>query len=414
MSIIEEGNKVIEQRLLSDVEVEVDETLDFLNNHSEVISQFIPQLFIVSELHPTISVRKKAIKLLSQEDYLEQEGVQKTNLHFLRLFVEGEEESNEEILREAFKDYTITRKTIEPYLLSSPFYSRLYLEIANLLIEQKIDINIGQSLIQSFLKVYKNDEQANILLSRIFQYQEEYTKTIKLLKKVVKLNPNSFQGHLELGFVLEECMQNYKGAIKHFKFAAAINPDEIIVFVRLAYVYYFFLDKLKESRHYIDSVLNLDPSNQYALTILGRIYWVEQGKHTLALNTFLKGLDGSKFHHSFLLGTLAEFYIEALGNLDKGKAFYEQALDIEPENKVYLTQYMQLTKQFYNDYGNMKHYYEQYLLQHPTDIEVQMSFCLLIINYLNDVKLAKTHLKKVLALDSEHLIAKALYAEITD
>lgn len=414
MSIIEEGNKVIEQRLLSDVEIEVDETLDFLGKHPEIVSQFVPQLFIVSELHPTISILKKSSELLAAGDFLVQEGWDKSNLHFLRLFVEGEEESNEEILKKAFEDYVPTRKAIEPFLLSSAFYSRLYLEIANVLIDQKIDIQIGQSLIESFLTAYKNDEHANILLSRIFQYQEQYDKTLKLLKKVIKANPNSFQGHLELGFVQEECMQNYKAAVKHYKAAAAINPDEIIVFVRLAYVYYYFLDKLKDSRYYIDCVLNLDPFNQYALTILGRIYWVEQGKHTLALTTFLKGLDGSKFHHSFLLGTLAEFYIEALGNLDKGKAFYEQALDIEPENKSYLTHYMKLVKQFYNDYGNMKHYYEQYLIQTPSDVEIQMDFCLLIINYLNDLKLAKKHLKKVLSIDPEHLIAKALFKEISD
>ncbi len=414
MSIIEEGNIVIEQRLLSDIESEVEEVLDFLDKHQEIVPQFILQLTIVNALHPTITIRKKVSKLLENVLSKGEIKMNKKNLDFLRLILEGDQEIDEEVLMNAYEKYEPFRELYEPIILKSDLYSRTYLEISNLFVDRKINHKIAQSLLEVFIAVNKEDENANILLSRIFQHKKQYDKSLVLLNKILELNPNSFQGQLEIGFVNEEFILNHDEAIKHYKLAAAINPDEIIVLVRLAYVYYFFLDNVEESKYYIDCILNIDPFNQYALTILGRICWEDQGKHTLALNTFLKGLNGSKFHHSFLLGTLAEFYMEALGNHELGKAFYEQALDSEPENKSYLINYMQLATKFYNDYGKMKHYYEQYLKHNDTDIDILMEYCLFILNYIHDIKLARKNLKKVLAIDSVHLIAKALYEEITD
>jgi|GEM_PF-4695520 len=412
MAIIIGGNKIIEQRLLSEVDDEVAEILDLLEEKN--IKNFIPQLTIINALHPTIAIRKKVSKLLELELSKEEIKQNKMHLHFLQLITDEAEETIDETFLEAFRQYNPHRKVYEHYILKSNLYASIYIEAADLMLYRKINVQIAQSLMESYLSSYENDEVANILLARIFRSKSQFDDSLELLEKVIANHPNSFQGHLEIGFALEEYEKNYEEAIKHYKLAAAINSDEIIVYVRLAYVNYFFLENMEDSKLYIDSILNIDPHNQYALTILGRIHWEVHNKQTLALNTFLKGLTSSKFHHSFLLGTLAEFYIIALGDLHKGKIFYEQALDIEPENRTYLVHYIQLLRQFYNDYGRMKHYYEQYLKQVPADIEIQMEFCLLILNYINDTKLARKQLKKVLALQPGHLIAKALYDEISD
>jgi len=413
MSIIEESDKEIEQRLLSDVESEVDEVLDFLTKHQEIVSQFNTRLIIISTLHPTITIRKKATKLLSLDHKKDELKQLKSHLSFFHLIDEEEEmnESNQDYFSNAFQQFLLYRTVYEPLLLNSSLYASIYLEAANLFVN--INHSIAESLVEAYLDVHQNDENAIILFSRILQEKTQYNDSIKLLSKVIKHNPNSYQGHLELGFVYEEFKENYKAAKKHYKRAAAINPDGVIVLIRLAYLNYYFLNKLEESKSYIDSILNIDPHNQYALTILGRIHWEVKGKYTLALNTFLKGLNGSKFHNSFLLSSLAEFYTEALGNHDKGKTFYEQALDIEPENRDNLVNYMVLVKQFYNDYGRMKHYYEQYLAQNPLDVDILMEYCLLILNYINDIKLARKQLKKVLAIQPKHIIAKALLEEVS-
>ena len=121
------------------------------------------------------------------------------------------------------------------------------------------------------------------VLGAVFMRTCRMTQALVVNQKTVKLSPQDFEAHYDLGIVLQELgrFEESKGSLRR---ATELNPDFIEGYYYLGIVYRA-LDRLDESEENYRKALKLKPDLLEAIINIGQLY-VDREKYELALEQF--------------------------------------------------------------------------------------------------------------------------------
>lgn len=113
----------------------------------------------------------------------------------------------------------------------------------------------AQSLSEAIKEVSSVDDIILLVITS-FEY---YEKAEKEFREAIKINPNYFFAHYNLGNALTS-LGRYKEAIQAYKKAIQIKSDSVEALYNLG-VLYKFLKRYDEAREYFEKVLEIDPTD---------------------------------------------------------------------------------------------------------------------------------------------------------
>ncbi|MFX1419221.1 MAG: tetratricopeptide repeat protein [Promethearchaeota archaeon] len=122
-----------------------------------------------------------------------------------------------------------------------------------------------------------SEEIKNLLIKALFDYGGflnddyilEYEKAKQIFERIIKLNPQDYRAHYNLGIAYFNLGQ-IKDAKISFKMALKIKPDYKYCIYNLGLVYES-KEKYEEALKYYERVLEIDPNFSYALTAQSQI-----------------------------------------------------------------------------------------------------------------------------------------------
>ncbi len=162
----------------------------------------------------------------------------------------------------------------------------------------------------------------------------EKSKSISLLKDVVKNDTNHIQAYLQLGNILRD--DNPEQALKIHQSLTVrpnLNSDMTVDIHKSLALDYEILGDAKKSKHEIEKILIIEKRNIWALSSLIKISESEKDWDQAAkLSKRLQKITGKNNKENF-----AQFEVyKGLENLDKGlfneaKIFFQKAIKIAPE-----------------------------------------------------------------------------------
>lgn len=162
----------------------------------------------------------------------------------------------------------------------------------------------------------------------------EKSKSISLLKDVVKNDTNHIQAYLQLGNILRD--DNPEQALKIHQSLTVrpnLNSDMTVDIHKSLALDYDILGDAKKSKHEIEKILIIEKRNIWALSSLIKISESEKDWDQAAkLSKRLQKITGKNNKENF-----AQFEVyKGLENLDKGlfneaKIFFQKAIKIAPE-----------------------------------------------------------------------------------
>ena len=293
---------------------------------------------------------------------------------------------------EALNDYTTAIQILEQIVYVNPNFILPAQKLANLYIKIN-DLNKAKEIYDNIL--LKGKVTADIMHQYAILSSSlcDSDTAEKMLKKVIKMNPNIAKAHKDLGIIyLNKRLFDY--AEEEFQTALNLAPDDFeILFEYGNYLYsvsknieaekYYgealernpqnvlaltfmglnklILNKLDEARDYIMKALEVESNHEYVQFCAGRILYareeyeeakryliraVEQNpdietQNTLALTYFKLGefntalnifenIDSKRPHNTSILMEIARCY-EALGNNDKALEYLEKVVAIFPD-----------------------------------------------------------------------------------
>lgn len=230
-------------------------------------------------------------------------------------------------------------------------------------------LNIGQSenskdILEKAIKAFPKNTEALLKLSQLHFFVKQYKQALDYLNKVQEIDENISQIYFIRGLVLEEsgdtvnAIKNFQIsteknpnyyeayiilglrytdkkdslAISYFKNAVKIRPNSAEAVYNMALFYQKTGKMQKAVNLYEEVITKIDSSYKYAYYNLGYIhltYFKEYPKAAMFFNKAVE-LDGKYFQAWYNLG-LAN---ESMKDYKKAKAYYKQALIIEPEFEI--------------------------------------------------------------------------------
>ncbi len=181
-----------------------------------------------------------------------------------------------------------------------------------------------------------NAESNYLSLGTSFMCIGEYGKAEQAYKRVIEINPQSFEGHLQLAcsYQLE---WRFSEAESEYKKAIAINPDSDFTYSQLGFLYIAQL-KYEQSVLVFIRAIELNPHNNKAYIDLAQSY-IKLGKYIEAKETYKTAIEADP-QRSEAYGGLASLY--AILKQDKLAASY-----FEKANKIRLEYYNPVTRDSY-------------------------------------------------------------------
>lgn len=223
------------------------------------------------------------------------------------------------------------------------------------------DTDTAEKILKRVIKMNPNMAKAHkdlgiiFLNKRLFDYAEDEFKT------ALKLAPNDFETIFEYGNFLYSISKNNE-AERYYQEALDIEPDNVLVLTFMA-LNKLILNQLDEAKDYIMKALKIDPHHEYILFCAGRILYArkefEEAKHylihavehnpdietqnTLALTYYELGeydsainifnnLLAKKPDNISVLMSMAKCY-EGLKNNDKALEYLDRVVTIFPEDE---------------------------------------------------------------------------------
>lgn len=393
---------------------EVSSALDYLGEYNESVFEFLDQLVVLFVFSDDYEVAEKAAALLSLHYSEGDLTAIEENFKFFEFIENNRPAFHVNILVPLFANFNTIRSRYEALILANDQFAEKYIDAAKEIFRQPEINDISESLLNAVVKHRPDHAEAYMHLALIQQaVYKDYDQALELFEKSIELNPENYNTHIKIGYLKECYLGRYFEAIRHYEKAADLEPSDIQSYVRLANSHYHFSKDYNKSKQYIEIVLSINPDNDQILTILACIHWKIERNFKKALEVFERGLNAGKFHSPLLTASLAEFYVEALDNLEMGKLFYIESLDTEPGNRVRFNKLKRLLENYFNDYGLIRHYFEKYLAAKPLDTDMHLEFSKFIIQYVHDPNLAKKHLGTVLKLDPDRREAQRLLGEVS-
>lgn len=179
-----------------------------------------------------------------------------------------------------------------------------------------------------------------ILLAIIgWNYKSTWTDNKVLLDHILTVNNNSFMAHNNLGLVAAR-EGKIETAIKHFEESHRLNADFSQPLLNL-----FVLQTKARNFDYLKSLsadLDFDKLNDHQLYYEYANYLQASQQLAEAEDIYLKALalspNQAQYHYR-----LAALYL-AGGNVEKAKAHFQRAAELEPANKTYQSMFEQIQK----------------------------------------------------------------------
>lgn len=171
-------------------------------------------------------------------------------------------------------------------------------------------------------KVLENDNipmNIDSLIDDLIKYKEK----AKILIEEIKLNPQDYKLHIELGFILERFNQ-FEEAEKEYKEALKLNPESYEAHCHLGMLYYD-LKRLKEAEIEFRESLKLNPNYVDAHFNLGHLLF-DLGKEDVAYNEYLFAIRKEPFlaEKLAILALLSENRDEKIKKLTIAKKLYSE------------------------------------------------------------------------------------------
>ena len=225
----------------------------------------------------------------------------------------------------------------------------------------------------------------------------------KMLKKVIRMNPNIAKAHKDLGIIyLNKRLFDY--AEDEFKIALSIDSNDFEILFEYGNFLYS-ISKNTEAEHYYKEALKLNPNNVITLTFLG-LNSLILNKLDEAKEYILKALEKEPNHEyvQFCVGRI----LYARGEYEEAKRFlirsFEQNQDIETQNTLALT-YFQL-----KEYQQALEIFKNINTKRPKNVSILMDIAK-CYESLNDFDNALSYLNEVVEIfpdneDAHEMIRK--------
>lgn len=223
------------------------------------------------------------------------------------------------------------------------------------------DSDTAEKMLKKVIKMNPNFAKAHkdlgiiFLNKRLFDYAEEEFET------ALKLAPNDFEILFEYGNYFYSISKNIE-AEKYYLEALEIEPENVLALTFMA-LNKLVLNKLNEAHEYIMKAIKIEPHHEYVQFCVGRILYAEgkyddakpyliraveqnpdiETQNTLALTYFklgnydqalniFKNIDQKRPKNISVLMEIAKCY-EALQDNDSALTYLDQVVSIFPENE---------------------------------------------------------------------------------
>ncbi len=178
----------------------------------------------------------------------------------------------------------------------------------------------------------KNNGARYMFAMLLLNYEEDYEKAEKQLKKVVEIDSQNYEAFLHLAKIAE-FNNDFPLAKKYYEKVISIKPSTFGVYYKLGLITSgFFSDKKKLAYKYFNKAVKQDKNNEDAHYRLGLLLNETFHKPKKALKHFKKVLKINP-DHQFANYDLALLYNE-LGDQKKAAQFYKKAWKINAEIKT--------------------------------------------------------------------------------
>ncbi|MCD4813567.1 tetratricopeptide repeat protein [bacterium] len=242
------------------------------------------------------------------------------------------------------------------YLMGSIYrkFNLNYLAVDQFSVAKKLDKDMVEAhlgLAGALMKINELEratvvlQEASFRFSKIYQVwlnyglvmlrQKNPEKALVVLKKAMLLSPKDVLVYFHTGRAYNEAGQ-FEKAVTVWKQALGLDPEFADVYNHLGYLYAEQGKNLEQAGKWLEKALALRPGNGYYLDSLGWIYY-KQGKFKLALQKLVASRDCFKNNgqrvDSVIYDHLGDVYYQ-LEQYRKAKEAWQQALELEPENKI--------------------------------------------------------------------------------
>ncbi len=331
------------------------------NNHKEACEYFKKAIELDEE--------DESFKIAYGMSLMKSEQFEKASEVYKKLLVQHPEKDNYKYnlvtCYEATGDYQTAIRLLESMVFVNPKFLPPAQKLANLYIKTNQLAKAKDIYDKILLK-------GNVTAETFHQYAIlssslcDTDTAERMLKKVIKMNPNLAKAHKDLGIIyLNKRLFDY--AEGEFKQALKLAPNDFeIVFEYGNYLY--SVSKNNEAERYYSEALDIEPDNVLALTFM-------------ALNKLiLNQLDDSKeyimkalkinHHHEYMLFCAGRIMF-ARKEYDDAKRYLIKAVELNPDIETQNT--LALTYYELGEYQNALNIFENILQKYPDNISVLMS-----------------------------------------
>ena len=159
----------------------------------------------------------------------------------------------------------------------------------------------------------------------VFEKQERYLDAIQLFQRASRIDPKHPAPHHALGSVYHWFLGRTPDAIREFKKALALDPENTLVMRGLAECYKT-VDRIKEAKQLMHRAVNFEPKNTELRISLSEIY-SRNGEYADAEAEILAAMEISTDAPE-LQTSLAQVY-EKMKQYDKAVAAYHTAIELD-------------------------------------------------------------------------------------
>ncbi|MBI1286067.1 MAG: tetratricopeptide repeat protein [Flavobacteriales bacterium] len=179
------------------------------------------------------------------------------------------------------------------------------------------------------LRINARDDRPFMVKSLCYSELGDTTKAIENMLEAVTLNPDNFDGYMQLG-VLHYHKKDPR-AEDYFRAALDIRPDDILTLYDLG-LFYQDNDRLNDALRTYTHILELDSTYTNAYYNMGYIHYQYLKEYDKALENFDKAVKlNPKYHQAVYMRGLC---YEAKGDVQRAKSEYSYAIQLNPDYKL--------------------------------------------------------------------------------
>lgn len=278
------------------------------------------------------------------------------------------------------------------------------------------DSKSAQSVLEEIIQIDNNHLDANYILTQIYEFDEEYTKAISCLEKIINAQPSlNFKYKLAQ---LYESAENYESALSHFMDCFKSAPDDNDLLEKIAHVNRI-LGNDDIAIDFYNKLLASNSNDIVALTQLMELYednnrflyystrakiHLLEGALTYAATSFKKAIPQAENEKDIIETRLAIADIHVIKNdLNQAIDEYMAILELDKDH-------LQVAKKLAEAYHKLENYdaaseaYESILAKFPDDLAILKNLADIYLEQEENTKALKL-LEKITSAEPENYSA---------